>query len=119
MTSGAPLYRFLWLPNVTRQRETPSRIIDKTVKARAGSGATHLSEDEAWLATIDTMLLSRCHILVGQMTSTLFRSAISLRAARCDCAAPYVSLDAPFCSDYGLRSGVVNHSAASTGAFYC
>ena len=51
--------------------------------------------------------VTKTDVLVGQMTSTLFRTAISLRAAACDCVFPFASLDAPFCSDYGVRSGSV------------
>ena len=114
-------FQFLWLPNVTRQRATPARIIDRTVRRRVATGETHLSAREAWQATVDVMLLAECALLVGQMTSTLFRTAISLRAAACDCVMPFASLDAPFCSDYGVRSGVVR-AGAGAGAnrsFWC
>ena len=88
---------------------------------RAQRGETHLSAREAWLATLDVMLLARCHVLVGQMTSTFFRTAISLRAAACDsCGAlPFVSLDAPFCSDYGVRSGSVQAGEGGGSTFWC
>ena len=56
-------------------------------------------------ATVDAMLLSRADILVGKFTSNLFRTAYSLAAARCDCVVPFVSLDAPWCFDYGQRVG--------------
>ena len=112
-------FEFLWLPNVTRQRSTPSRIIDRTVKARAERGETHLSEREAWLATLDVMLLAKCHLLVGQMTSTFFRTAISLRAAACDCVMPFASLDSAYCSDYGVRSGKILAGAGVGSTFWC
>ena len=47
----------------------------------------------------------RCDAFVGKFTSTLFRTAYALHAASCECAAPFVSLDAPWCFDYGLRKG--------------
>ena len=51
------------------------------------------------------LLLARCDALVGKFSSNLFRAAHALQAAACDCAAPFVSLDAPWCSDYGLLEG--------------
>ena len=55
---------------------------------------------KAWRATLDVMLLARCDALVGKFSSNLFRTAHALQAAACDCARPFVSLDAPWCSDY-------------------
>ena len=40
-----------------------------------------------------------------QFSSNLFRTAYELHAARCECAAPFVSLDAPWCFDHGTRAG--------------
>ena len=76
-------FTFIYLPNVTRQRHKPRQILDKIIAARARDGRTHESHEEAWLATLDVMLLAKCHVLVGQMTSTFFRTAISLRSAAC------------------------------------
>ena len=42
------------------------------------------------------MLLARCDALVGKFSSNLFRTAHALQAAACDCARPFVSLDAPW-----------------------
>ena len=42
---------------------------------------------------------------VGKFSSNLFRAAYSLRAAHCDCAPLFASLDAPTCFDYGRRAG--------------
>jgi hypothetical protein len=107
-------FQFLFLPNVARHRETPKVIWDKTVAQRVRKGLNKHNYREAWLATLDAMLLAKTDVLVGQMTSTLFRSAISLRAAKCDCLLPFVSLDAPFCSDYGVKAG-----RSPDGAFWC
>jgi hypothetical protein len=109
-------YRFLWMPNVERLRKRPLRILDRTVAQRMRENATRLSQLEAWRATIEVMLLAKCEILVGQMSSTFFRTAISLRAAECDCAMPFISLDAPFCFDYGVQSGFNWDTNAS---FWC
>lgn len=111
-------FEFLWLPNVSRHRRMPKQIMDKVVAARVRDGLTEESYRDAWLATLDVMLLAKCHILVGQMTSTLFRTAISLRAAACDCTMPFASLDAPFCSDYGVRSGRIG-SGGQSNQFWC
>ena len=109
-------YRFLWMSNVERLRKRPLRILDRTVALRVRENATRLSQQDAWRATIEVMLLAKCQVLVGQMSSTFFRTAISLRAAECDCAMPFVSLDAPFCFDYGVRSGM-NWNTNTT--FWC
>ena len=46
-----------------------------------------------------------CDIFIGKHTSNLFRSAYELHAGRCNCAAPFVSLDAPWCFDWGAEAG--------------
>ena len=51
------------------------------------------------------MLLAKSDAFVGKFSSNLFRAAVSLRAAQCDCIPAFVSLDAPWCFDYGLREG--------------
>ena len=38
---------------------------------------------------------------INRWTST----AYSLRSAACSCAPPFVSMDAPWCFDYGIRAG--------------
>lgn len=56
-------------------------------------------------ATVDLLLLSQCTAFVGKFTSNFYRAAYALHAAGCECAAPFVSLDAPWCFDYGLAEG--------------
>eukprot|EP00908_Phaeocystis_cordata_P022489 Transcript_4903.p1 GENE.Transcript_4903~~Transcript_4903.p1 ORF type:complete len:726 (+),score=74.45 Transcript_4903:159-2180(+) len=104
-----PEFRFLHLPNVSRfgvSAPAPTRLWDAIVKRRAKRPATRRrNHREAWMATVDALLLARCDAFVGKFTSTLFRTAYALQAAECDCAVPFVSLDAPWCFDYGLRGG--------------
>ena len=57
------------------------------------------------LAALDAHLLARTHVLVGKFTSGLFRVAYALAAARRGALLPFVSLDAPWCSDYGIPAG--------------
>ena len=59
----------------------------------------------ALLAALDAHLLARTHVLVGKFTSGLFRVAYSLGAARRGALLPFVSLDAPWCADYGIPAG--------------
>ena len=66
---------------------------------------TDWTQAQAWDATIDLMLLAQSDLFVGKFTSNFFRAAVALRAAGCDCAPPFVSLDAPWCFDFGLRQG--------------
>eukprot|EP00966_Prymnesium_polylepis_P208403 4827917-Prymnesium_polylepis.1 len=57
--------------------------------------------DIAWETTVDVFLLSLCDVFIGKHTSNVFRTAYELHASRCHCAAPFVSLDAPWCFDWG------------------
>ena len=59
----------------------------------------------AILTTVDVMLLAQSDGFVGKFSSNLFRSAFELRAAECDCAPPFVSLDHPWCFDWGVHAG--------------
>ena len=108
-TRAFPEFHFLHLPGVLRSglngASGPQQVWDATVAERLAHNSTGLSQDEARFATIDVALLAQCHAFVGKFTSTLFRTAYALRSASCDCLTPFVSLDAPWCSDYGVRSG--------------
>ena len=64
--------------------------------------------------TLDVLLLSLCAAFVGKHTSNFFRTAYELHSARCGCAAPLVSLDAPWCSDWGVFAG-----RSTQGRFPC
>ena len=57
------------------------------------------------VSSVDMLLLSHASMFVGKFSSNFFRAAYALHAARCECAAPFVSLDAPWCFDYGLAEG--------------
>uniref|UniRef100_A0A7S4JTQ9 Uncharacterized protein n=1 Tax=Prymnesium polylepis TaxID=72548 RepID=A0A7S4JTQ9_9EUKA len=81
------------------------QLWDDVVHERVLSGRTAETHREVQLATVDMHLLSLCDVFVGKFTSNFFRTAYAVHAARCDCAAPFVSLDAPWCSDYGMRAG--------------
>lgn len=85
------------------------------------------NEASAFDATVDVLLLAQADILVGKFTSNLFRSAYAMASARCDCIVPFISLDAPWCFDYGRRvganwdfpvSGETNHTK-SDNRFFC
>jgi hypothetical protein len=107
MARALPDLTILAVPNASRSEETGARpeLWDKLVTRRAASQLSHLNQQEAWDATIDAMLLARCDALVGKFTSTLFRTAMSLKSATCSCVPPFVSLDAPWCFDYGVKAG--------------
>jgi len=55
--------------------------------------------------TIDVLMLAKCHVFVGQHTSNFFRTAYELHSAWCDCAAPFESLDTPWCFDWLVEVG--------------
>ena len=68
-------------------------------------GQTDWTQHMAWTATVEMLLLAHADLFIGKFTSNIFRAAYALRAAQCDCAPPFASLDAPMCFDYGVRSG--------------
>merc|ERR1712113_725498 len=78
---------------------------DKRIWDRYVWKQTEWTQMVAHDATIEVLLLAECDAFVGKFTSNLFRLAYSLRAAKCNCAAPFISLDAPWCFDFGLREG--------------
>ena len=63
---------------------------------------------------VETLLLARCSALVGKFSSGLFRLAYALSAAHKGGLPPYLSLDAPWCVDYGLPA-VFNDEFPSRG----
>jgi hypothetical protein len=78
---------------------------DKRVWQRFFWGQTDWTQQAAWTATVEMLLLGHADVLIGKFSSNLFRAAYALRAAQCDCAPLFSSLDAPTCFDYGVRSG--------------
>ena len=105
-TRKYPSFRFIVRPTSRLARGAPAVLWDKRVKTRSSQPADPSNRMAAWEATIELMLLARCDALVGKYTSNLFRNAYALRAASCDCAVPFVSLDATWCFDYGQQSGI-------------
>ena len=59
---------------------------------------------------LDTYLLAHTDGLVGKFTSNLDRLAFELMTARATpggtCVKPFISIDSPWCSDFGVMSGV-------------
>lgn len=78
------------------------QVLKERVRNRRGVEASHR---EASLAAIDAHLLARTHLLVGKFTSSLFRLAYALAAAHRQALIPFLSLDAPWCSDHGILAG--------------
>jgi hypothetical protein len=78
---------------------------DKVVHSQAKGSSTSMNMRVATDTTVELSLLSLCHLFVGKHTSQLFRMAYELHAARCACAAPAISLDAPWCFDKGVFAG--------------
>ena len=88
-TRHFPEYRFLYLLNVSRfgiNAPAPTRLWDAVVRRRARRPILRRrNHEDAWMATVDALLLARCDAFVGKFTSTLFRTAYALHAAECDC----------------------------------
>ena len=78
---------------------------DRRVWQRYFWGQTDWTQQQAFDATAELLLLARADAFVGKFSSNLFRAAYALRAAHCDCAPVFASLDAPWCFDYGVREG--------------
>jgi len=96
---------------------TKSQEWDNVMRYNVKSGKADSNRKTAWETTIDIHLLSLCDIFVGKHTSNFFRTAYELHAGRCNCAAPFVSLDAPWCFDWGVKAG---HSSDGDGkGFMC
>lgn len=106
-TKKFPEFSFLHLPapRYVAKSSSQAKLWDTLVAERALSEAVHENFEDAWRATIDAMLLSKCHMFVGKFTSTFFRTAYALHSAECNCLAPFISLDSPWCFDYGERAG--------------
>ena len=64
-----------------------------------------ICQRDATLAALDAHLLSRTQVLVGKFSSGLFRVAYGLASARRGALLPFLSLDAPWCADYGVPAG--------------
>ena len=72
---------------------------------RTGAGIA-TTQHHALMGVVDALLLARCDVLVGKFTSGLFRAAYALASARrAGALVPFLSLDAPWCSDYGVPTG--------------
>ena len=113
LADAAALYpelTFMSIPNVSRsglRTPPPQGILDVTIKRRAASGrGVAATEHDALQGAVDALLLARCDVLVGKFSSGLFRAAYALAAARRGGGLlPFISLDAPWCSDYGVPTG--------------
>jgi len=64
---------------------------------------------------MDLALLGSGDAFVGKFTSNIDRIAYALQYANAKTYTPYVSLDAPWCFDFGVRSG----RTIDGGDFFC
>jgi len=99
-------YRFLYSTHVQRSTSSrPPALWDTRVWAFYKWGKTDWTHGQAVDAIVDMLLLSRAHSFVGKFSSNFFRAAYSVHNAACDCIAPFISLDAPWCFDFGVEEG--------------
>ena len=104
-TKKFPDYTFLYLKNVQRyKKKHPPPFLDNIIRKRTRKNETYKTMEQTEKTIIDLWLLAQCNIFVGKFTSNFFRAAYSLSTAFCDCAKPYVSLDSPWCFNYGSTS---------------
>jgi len=122
-TAHFPAYRFIYSRRVGRySTNRPPELWDKRIWNFFMWGNTEWTQRQAMHATVDLLLLARAHVFVGKFTSNFFRAAYALHSAACDCSAPYVSLDAPWCFDFGLEEGrnwefpIINISGAGSSS---
>ena len=92
---------------VTRHnpRDGQALLWDRRIWQRYYWGQTAWTMRQAWQASVELLLLAHADAFVGKFTSNFFRAAYALRAAQCDCAPLFSSLDAPTCFDFGVRAG--------------
>ena len=98
---------FVQVSRTGRTTSAPSEILDELVKRRARTGVgVGRTQQHALSGALDALLLARCDVLVGKFSSGLFRAAYALASARRGGALPpFISLDAPWCADYGVPAG--------------
>jgi len=109
MDEGLALQKSLFAQDPTAQSW------DSVLTDNIASGKTDVNEKVARLSSIDMMLLGESDLFVGKFSSNFFRTAYELKAAECNCAPAFASLDSPWCFDYGAATGI----AAGGGKFSC
>ena len=111
MTASYPQYTWLRQPGSTELvhlLNPGNRFLDTVIQQNSmKQSRLHNNMQLAWSTTLDAMLLASCDLFVGKFTSSLFRLSYELHAAECDCAAPFISLDSPWC--YGWMEMVTPH----------
>jgi hypothetical protein len=117
-TRRYPQYRWLTYDaaarDVERTNQThPGRTWEEIVRDNAEVGRQNDTEVTARVTSVDTFLLSMASVLIGKFTSNFFRTAIELRAARCNCVPQFVSLDAAWCCDFGAPAGFNNKTGTT------
>ena len=102
-----PEFRWLWLDTVRLDTShgRDAELWDRRVWNYHVWGQSARMQEMMRAATVDMLLLAKCTAFVGKFTSNFYRAAYALRAAGCECAPPFASLDAPWCFDYGLTEG--------------
>ena len=68
---------------------------------------------------MDTLLLAEADVFVGKFTSNLDRLVHALQVGRSGCVRPFVSLDAPWCFDFGGMAGRVREEGQKEVRFKC
>jgi len=116
-----PSYTWLrWNESLSYQNylfaDHPGVVWDDIISLNRHDGKTEVNERVARLASIDMFLLAQCDYFVGKFTSNFFRIAYELKAAQCDCAPPFVSLDAPWCFDFAAEIGK-SRATLSNGSY--
>ena len=102
MSRSYKSYKFIMIPGVFRtEHSSKSELWDAKIWRRMFWHQTDATERDVKVTLVDVKLLSMCDYFVGKFSSNLFRLAYSLSSADCDCIKPYVSLDVPWCFDYG------------------
>ncbi|GAB5355979.1 hypothetical protein AAMO2058_000251600 [Amorphochlora amoebiformis] len=105
-----PQYTFLYDKKEERGGKRNNETVDILLEARRLNGC-----NEAYNVVKDLALLGEGDAFVGKFTSNIDRIAYVLQYRRAGTFTPYISMDSPWCFDFGVRSGRTN-----TGMdFYC
>eukprot|EP00937_MAST-01D_sp_MAST-1D-sp2_P005480 g5480.t1 len=104
-------FRFVVLGGVDRGEKQRGKIWDELLE----EGYDLDWHREASNVLLDMLLLSEGDLFIGKFTSNVFRTAYALSHARTGCVKPFVSLDGPWCFDFGMP----NSGIGEGGRRYC
>jgi len=108
-TKNYPEYQWFFEKVIPGQGELEKMAIEDALDQGVIDGY-----QEGLGAVADILLLAKTDMLIGKFTSHIERVAYQIMVAEDDCVKPFISLDAPWCFDHGVKSGKGDY-----GTFWC